>query len=126
METDAPSKCCNFLVRLLRINNEEIISQLQGIGFHQEVPGFNSGKHSKIKKWGVNNMKAVIDRFEGDFAIVLLGEEEIKVKILRQLLPTEAREGSWLKVNFILDPGATKKQEEKIAGLLEKLKGKNK
>ena len=71
-------------------------------------------------------MKAVIDRFEGDFAVVLVGEEEIKMDIPRQLLPPGAREGSWLKIGLELDPKGTKKQEEKISGLLEKLKNKNK
>ena len=49
-------------------------------------------------------MKAVIDRFEGDHAVVLFGDEEIKVDIPRQLLPTGVKEGSWLKVSFELDP----------------------
>ncbi|MFY9542033.1 MAG: DUF3006 family protein, partial [Dethiobacteria bacterium] len=31
-------------------------------------------------------MKAVIDRFEGDFAVVLFGDEEIKLNIPRKLL----------------------------------------
>ena len=70
-------------------------------------------------------MKAVIDRFEGDIAVVLFGDEEIRVDIPRQLLPAGAREGSWLKVSFELDPEGAKKQEEKIRGLLEKLKSKN-
>ncbi len=69
-------------------------------------------------------MKAVIDRFEGDFAVVLFGDEEKKVDIPKQLLPGEAREGSWLKVTFELDLEGTKRQEEKITGLLEKLKSK--
>lgn len=70
-------------------------------------------------------MKAVIDRFEGDYAVVLFGEEEIKVDIPRVLLPAEAKEGSWLKVSFKLDEEETKKREERIKGLLEKLKNKN-
>ncbi len=71
-------------------------------------------------------MKAVIDRFEGDFAVIFIGEKEIKINIPRQLLPAGAREGSWLQMSFELDPEGTKKQEAKIHGLLEKLKNKNK
>jgi len=37
-------------------------------------------------------MKAVIDRFEGDYAVVLFGDEEIKVDIPKELLPQEPRE----------------------------------
>ncbi len=69
-------------------------------------------------------MKAVIDRFEGDYAVVLFGDEEVKVDIPKKLLPNDAGEGSWLKILFELDKEGTKKQEEKIAGLLDKLKNK--
>lgn len=69
-------------------------------------------------------MKAVIDRFEEDYAVVLIGDKEIKVDIPRVLLPPGAREGSWLNVSFELNSDGTKKQEEKIKGLLEKLKNK--
>ena len=71
-------------------------------------------------------MKAVIDRFEGDYAVVLVGDEEIKIDVPKQLLPKGAKEGSWLKLNFELDPEGTEKQKEKISKLLDKLKDKNK
>ncbi len=71
-------------------------------------------------------MKAVIDRFEDGYAVVLFGDEEIKVDIPRQLLPEKAGEGSWLKVSFELDQEGEKKQREKIEGLLDKLKKKHK
>ncbi|RJX25112.1 MAG: DUF3006 domain-containing protein [Dethiobacter sp.] len=69
-------------------------------------------------------MKAVIDRFEGDYAVVLFGDEEVKVNIPKKLLPEGAREGSWLSVSFELDLEGTQKQKEKIQGLLDKLKNK--
>lgn len=71
-------------------------------------------------------MKAVIDRFEGDFAVMLFGDKEIKVEVPRQLLPENAREGSWINVSFELDDEGTNEQEKKIQGLLEKLKKKGK
>ena len=67
-------------------------------------------------------MKAVIDRIVEDYAVVQVGDEEIKLDIPKKLLPEGAREGSWLKVTFELDSEGTKKQEDKIKGLLEKLK----
>lgn len=70
-------------------------------------------------------MKAVIDRFEGDYAVVLFGDEEIKVDIPRALLPERATEGSWLRVSFELDEEETMRRREKISSLLEKLKNKN-
>lgn len=69
-------------------------------------------------------MKAVIDRFEGDYAVVLFGEEEIKADIHKKLLPAGAREGSLLNVSFELDEDGTKKQQEKIKDLLDKLRNK--
>lgn len=66
-------------------------------------------------------MKAVIDRFEGDYAVVLFGDKEVKVDIPIKLLPREAREGSWLNITFEVDQEGTRKQEEKVKGLLDKL-----
>lgn len=69
-------------------------------------------------------LKAVIDRFEGDYAVVLFGNEETKVDIPKKLLPEGAKEGSWLKVSFELDLEGSEKQKEKIQSLLDKLKSK--
>ena len=71
-------------------------------------------------------MKAVIDRIVEDYAVVLVGDDEIKVDVSKKLLPEGAREGSWLKVSFELDLDGTKKQNEKINKLLEKLRNKQK
>ena len=71
-------------------------------------------------------IKAVIDRFEGECAVFLFGDAEIKVDVPRHLLPPGAKEGSWLNVSFELDPEGEKKQREKIEGLLDKLKRKSK
>ena len=71
-------------------------------------------------------MKAVIDRFEGDYALVLFGEDEIKVDIPKMLLPEGAKEGSWLSINFELDVEGESKQRERIEKKLERLKRKGK
>ncbi len=70
-------------------------------------------------------MKAVVDRLEGNIAVVLFGDKEIKVDIPRQLLPEGTKEGSWLKINFELDLKGEKQQRERIKGLLDKLKNKH-
>lgn len=36
-------------------------------------------------------MKAVIDRFEGEYAVLLIGEDETRVNLPRKLLPAGAR-----------------------------------
>src|SRR5690554_5804316 len=77
-----------------------------------------------LSKEVIKTMKAVIDRFEGYYAVVLCGDEEIRVDIPQKLLSQNAREGSWLQVSFELDPVGTKKQKEKVKNLLDKLKNK--
>lgn len=67
-------------------------------------------------------MRAVIDRFEGGYALLLCGDQEIKVELPRELLPPGAGEGDILAVSFQIDHQATAAQREKIAGLLDKLK----
>ena len=69
-------------------------------------------------------MKAVIDRFEGDTAVVLFGEDEIRVDIPKIILPEASKEGSWLIVNMELDHEGEEQQREKISNLLDKLKNK--
>lgn len=71
-------------------------------------------------------MKAVVDRIENDIAVLLIGDEEYKADIPLKLLPEGTHEGSWLTVTFELDTAGEAQQREKIAGLLEKLKNKNK
>jgi len=69
-------------------------------------------------------MKAVIDRFEGEYAVVLFGEDEIKVDIPKVLLPEGSKEGSWFKVSFELDIEGEIKQRQRIESKLERLKRK--
>ncbi len=69
-------------------------------------------------------MKAVIDRFEGNVAVLLVGDKEEKVDFPKTLLPKGSKEGSWLKVVIELDEEGTAKQTEKIEGMLDKLKNK--
>ena len=44
--------------------------------------------------------KAVIDRFEDGFAVLLVGESNRLVSVPRKQLPKEVKEGTWLKVEF--------------------------
>jgi hypothetical protein len=67
-------------------------------------------------------MKAFIDHFKGEYAIIHIEDDHAELEIPRRLLPKGSREGSWLTISFQLDPEGTKKQEEKILKLLEKLK----
>ncbi len=71
-------------------------------------------------------MRAVVDRLENGYAVLLWGEGEIKVNLPRELLPPGAGEGSILKISLEVDEEGTEKQREKISHLLHRLKGKGK
>ena len=70
-------------------------------------------------------MKAVVDRIEGEMAVLLLGDNEVKIEVALAELPIGTKEGSWLKVGFELDPEGEKRQKDKIGGLLGKLMNKS-
>ena len=75
-------------------------------------------------------MKAVIDRFEGDYAILILGDDEQRLNIPRKQLPQKAKEGSWLQLdivggqpsNIIFDEKETEKARQRIADKLARLR----
>ncbi len=75
-------------------------------------------------------MKAVIDRFEGKQAVLILGEGERQLNVPRNLLPKEAKEGSWLQVEIenetllsaVLDQAETVNAQQRIAEKLERLR----
>ena len=70
-------------------------------------------------------MKAVIDRFEGSYAVVLIGPEEIRVDLPVKLLPKGAREGSVLDVSLELDPEGEVERRKRIRAKLDRLKNKS-
>ena len=71
-------------------------------------------------------MKAVIDRVEGDLAVVLVGEKgEIKLNIPFSLLPEGCKEGEVLNISIERDPEATAQAKERVTGLMDKLKQKS-
>lgn len=76
---------------------------------------------------------AVIDRFEGDTAVLMVGEAETKLDVPRASLPKRAKEGDWLKVEIAggkvvsaeIDAEETAKRRERIMGLMDKLRKKS-
>lgn len=47
--------------------------------------------------------RAVVDRFEGPYAVLLIGDARRPMDVLRQHLPPHTREGSWLQVQVVDD-----------------------
>jgi hypothetical protein len=69
-------------------------------------------------------MKAVIDRVEGEIAVLLLGDESTKLNIPLSLLPDGCREGDILTISFERDVVGTEQTKERVSGLMERLKKK--
>lgn len=63
-------------------------------------------------------MKGIIDRFEGEYAVVECGDGKIK-NIKRSTIPAEAGEGDVLVLgdSISIDYAETKKRKEKIKEL---------
>lgn len=76
---------------------------------------------------------AVIDRFEGNLAVLLVGEDEKVINVPRSALPKRVRAGHWLKiqqsaddpetlVSAEVDKSATQAARTRIADKLAKLR----
>ncbi|MBM6761364.1 DUF3006 domain-containing protein [Megamonas hypermegale] len=70
-------------------------------------------------------LSAVIDRFEEDKAVLLIGDEEIKVNFPRKLLDKNLKEGDYVTLDIKYDAKATKEAQEEVQNLLKSLKEKN-
>lgn len=66
----------------------------------------------------------IVDRFEGLYAICENEEKEF-INILRELLPTETKEGDFLYVNedgeYFVDYEATEERQKRIRSKLDNL-----
>lgn len=71
-------------------------------------------------------ISAVIDRFEEDKVVLLVGEDEQKVVFPKNLLDENLREGDYLSIDIKYDEVATKKAVAEIEDLLKSLKNDNK
>lgn len=67
-------------------------------------------------------MKGIIDRFEGEFAVVETDGEFVNVP--KAKLPAEANEGAVIDLgNFSVDNKAEAERTEKIRGMMDELFG---
>lgn len=71
-------------------------------------------------------INAVIDRFEEDKVVLLVGEDEQKVVFPKNLLDENLKEGDYLSIDIKYDEVATKKAVAEIEDLLKSLKNDNK
>lgn len=63
-------------------------------------------------------ISAYIDRYEGELAVLLLGESMKKVNFPREFLPDDVDEGDYITLDISLDEEANKKAEEEALELL--------
>lgn len=68
---------------------------------------------------------AVVDRFEGNKAILLLGDEEIQVVWPRESLPAEVKEADILTIDLQIDTEATYAAKTEAERLLKEIAAKN-
>ncbi len=74
--------------------------------------------------------KAVIDRFEEDLAVILLGDQQTQLVLPRQALPEGARDGDWLQVEVVdetirvlaIDEDETARARRRISEKLARLR----
>ncbi|BAL83688.1 hypothetical protein SELR_19800 [Selenomonas ruminantium subsp. lactilytica TAM6421] len=63
-------------------------------------------------------ISAYIDRYEGNLAVLLLGEEMKKVNFPREFLPEDVDEGDYIKIDIALDKEANDAAEQEALELL--------
>ena len=71
-------------------------------------------------------ISAVIDRFEEDKVVLLVGEDEQKVVFPKNLFDENLKEGDYLSIDIKYDEVATKKAVADLEDLLKSLKNDNK
>lgn len=67
-------------------------------------------------------IRAVIDRFEGAQAVLLVGEEDRKAVFPRKYLPEALREGDHVNIAIRFDAAATESARREAEALLEAVK----
>lgn len=79
-------------------------------------------------------VQAVLDRVEdGVHAVLLVGEEERELIVPAEVLPNEARDGSWLRVTLagdevvriVVDPEATAAVRARVRAKVARMRARN-
>ena len=70
-------------------------------------------------------LKMIIDRVEGDLAVIVLADDDaVKFNLPVNLLPEDIHDGEHLQVTFALDRDSRAAAKQKVADLLKELTGK--
>lgn len=63
-------------------------------------------------------VSAYLDRFEGDLAVLYLGDDMKKVNFPKKYLPEGVSDGDYLQLDIAYDEEATKQAEQEALDLL--------
>lgn len=73
----------------------------------------------------VSPARVIIDRIEGDLAVLVLYEDDrVKFNMPFRLLPEGVREGDHLMMTFAEDNASRESEKKRIGNLLDELKSK--
>lgn len=71
-------------------------------------------------------MKVTLDRFEGEYAVLLVRDDEtISIDFPACLLPKKCKEGDILDITITRDIEETDEAKKRVSKLIDKLKKKN-
>ncbi len=87
----------------------------------------SSGEHSLCSLRDITFRKAVIanavvDRFEGDYAVIFWAEKEHKFDLPRKHLPSSVTEGAVLEIRIEMDSQKTHCRTQRLQKRLDKLR----
>lgn len=71
-------------------------------------------------------LSGVIDRFEEKMAVLLIGDDEVKVNFPKRLLTPSLEEGDWLKIDIAYDDETTQQMRREIEELSRSIQADNK
>jgi len=69
-------------------------------------------------------IRGAIDRFEGDLAIFISEDDDLRLEIPMALLPEDSSEGSIVEIKIKVKKNKEKEAKEKVKKLIEELKTK--
>ena len=73
----------------------------------------------------VTSARIVIDRIEGDLAVLVLYEDDqVKFNLPLRYLPEGVREGDHLQMSFAEDEASRESEKQRISDLLNELKNR--
>lgn len=64
-------------------------------------------------------ISAYIDRYEGNLAVLLLGDEMKKINFPKEYLPADVSEGDYITIDIALDKEANEQAEAEALELLK-------